>query len=110
MVPASSSGRPADCPWTVSGIVEPSAMVTAANTRLRFIAVSSSSCLSGRLGSGWRHCTDGGRLRDRKRQPGVPAGRPVGGVELAISLQPDKGLVAADREDISELRADAENA
>src|SRR5882757_10582875 len=49
-------------------------------------------------------------LRDRERQPGVPARRPVGGVELAIALQAEKCLVVPNRKNISKLRADAENA
>ena len=58
---------------------------------------------------GWRH-----RLRcflgDRERQPGIPTRRPVGGVEFTIAFQAQKCLVGPDREDISELRTDAEYA
>src|SRR5260370_42018333 len=56
-----------------------------------------------------RHHGAGRRgFRDRKRQPGGPAGRPIGGVELAISLQAHKRLVAADRKNIPNLGAYAE--
>src|SRR5712671_5238657 len=49
-------------------------------------------------------------LRDRERQPGIPARRPVGGVEFAIPLHAHKCLVVPNRENISKLWANAENA
>src|ERR1700726_2288599 len=58
---------------------------------------------------GWRHRSGCG-LRNRERQPGVPAGRSVGGVELTICLQAQKCLIVPNQENISNLRSDAENA
>src|SRR5882757_382972 len=49
-------------------------------------------------------------LRDRECQPRIPARRPVSGIELSISLQAQKCLIAPDRENISDLRAHAEYA
>src|SRR5882757_9583530 len=49
-------------------------------------------------------------LRDRECQPRVPARRPVSGVELSISLQAQKCLIAPNGENISDLRAHAEYA
>src|SRR5229473_1570850 len=58
---------------------------------------------------GWCHRLRRG-LQDRECQPGVPARWPVGGVEFAIALHAEKCLVVPNRENISKLRPDAENA
>lgn len=59
---------------------------------------------------GRRHRAGGGGLRDRERQPRVPAGWAIGCIEFAISLQAQKCLIVPNRENKSNLRADAENA
>src|SRR6267143_6844100 len=59
---------------------------------------------------GRRHRAGGGGLRDRERQPRVPAGRAIGRIEFAISFQAQKCLIVPNRENISNLRANAENA
>lgn len=59
------------------------------------------------LGRGYRGRR---RLRDREGEPRVPAGRSVLGGEFAISFQPEKRVVIADLEDVSQLRTYAEDA
>src|SRR5882757_3018553 len=49
-------------------------------------------------------------LRNRERQPRIPAVGPVVGIKLGISLQAEKCLFLSNLENISELRTDAENA
>src|SRR6478609_6575304 len=47
--------------------------------------------------------------RNRERQPGAPARRAVGGIEIAVSSQAQKTLHVSQGEDISDLRTDPEN-
>src|SRR5258708_3535838 len=57
-----------------------------------------------------RHRAGGRGFRDREGQPGIPARRPVFGGEFAISLQAEECLIISDREDVSDLRAEAQHA
>ena len=63
----------------------------------------SSVCLSGRRRGG--SCG-----RNRKLQPGVPAGGPVAGVDFAVGLQVHIALHACDREQVADLRTHSDNA
>src|SRR6187402_1549651 len=56
-----------------------------------------------RHGAGWRH------RRDRERQPGIPARRPVLGGELAIGFHVEISLHVPNREEISELWTNSED-
>jgi hypothetical protein len=56
------------------------------------------------LGGSRRH------RRDRKRQPCVPPGRPVAGVEFAVSFEVHVALHPGDGEEIADLRADPDDA
>src|SRR5260370_21608001 len=57
----------------------------------------------------WRNGRFRRFLRNRERQPGIPARRPICRIELAISLQVQVPLHVFDRENIAELRTYAEN-
>src|SRR5229473_5743166 len=81
------------------------------------VAIAFAAWLAGAAGTKlFRHQVLGRRyrlwrgLRDRERQPGIPARRPVGGVEFAIPLHAHKCLVVTNRENMSKLRAEAEDA
>src|SRR5580704_13341669 len=54
---------------------------------------------------GWRRR----RRRDRKRNPRIPAGRPIRPGEFSVGLQIEIALHAADRKYVTELRANAQN-
>src|ERR1700730_5200783 len=47
--------------------------------------------------------------RDRERQPRIPSRRPVGLIEFAVSFQIEITLHVADREQVSDLRTDADH-
>ena len=57
-----------------------------------------------------RRLRGGRRRRQHKGQPYVPAVGSVGGIELAIALKIDVALHACHRKNISNLRADADDA
>src|SRR6202453_3152855 len=57
----------------------------------------------------WRGLRRGG-LRNRERQPGIPARGTVDGVELAIGPQAQKAFQVSHRENISDLRTGTEHA
>src|SRR3954466_5047338 len=46
----------------------------------------------------------------RESEPGIPARRAVVGIEFAIPLQAEEGLIFSDRKNISDLRAKTEHA
>ncbi len=57
-----------------------------------------------------RDSTGGRHWRNRERQPGIPARRPVGRIEFAVSFQVEIALHVSDREQESDLRTDADDA
>lgn len=58
----------------------------------------------------WRHGAGGCHWRDRERQPRIPSRRPIGRIEFAIPFQVQISLHVSHREQISDLRADTDNA
>jgi hypothetical protein len=59
---------------------------------------------------GWRHGAFRRSRRDRERQPCVPARWTIGRIEFAVAFQVQISLHVSDRENISDLRTDAEHA
>ena len=58
---------------------------------------------------GWGNRALWSRWRNREREPGIPARRPVRRIELTKALQVQISLHLSDREKISDLGTDAEH-
>src|SRR5258708_16678104 len=59
--------------------------------------------------SRWRRAWARSSVRNRERQPSIPALGPVSGLKLEVRLQTQISLLTGDRENVADLRTDRED-